>query len=32
MKSKFRNKPFLDKTLKGSVDLVVLGDSVLLER
>ncbi len=32
MKSKSQNTPFLDKTLKGSVDLVVLGDSVLLER
>jgi dihydroorotase len=32
MKSKSRNTPFLDRTLKGSVDLVVLGDDVLLER
>ena len=32
MKSKSRNTPFLDKTLKGSVDLVVLGDEVLLDR
>jgi dihydroorotase len=32
MKSKSRNTPFLDKTLKGSVDLVVLGENVLLER
>ncbi|HEX5791300.1 MAG TPA: dihydroorotase [Luteolibacter sp.] len=32
MKSKSRNTPFLDKTLQGSVDLVVLGDQVLLER
>jgi dihydroorotase len=32
MKSKSRNTPFLDKTLKGRVDLVVLGDAVLLER
>ena len=32
MKSKSQNTPFLDKTLKGSVDLVVLGESVLLER
>jgi len=32
MKSKSRNTPFLDKTLKGRVDLVVLGDEVLLER
>ena len=30
MKSKSRNTPFLDKTLKGRVDLVVLGDQVLL--
>ena len=32
MKSKSRNTPFLDKTLKGRVDLVVLGKEVLLER
>lgn len=32
MKSKARNTPFLDKTLKGSVDLVVLGEEILLER
>ncbi len=32
MKSKSQNTPFLDKTLKGSVDLVVLGSEVLLER
>lgn len=32
MKSKSRNTPFLDKTLMGSVDLVMLGDEVLLER
>lgn len=32
MKSKSRNTPFLDKTLKGRVDLVVLGDAILLER
>lgn len=32
MKSKSSNTPFLDKTLKGSVDIVVLGDEVLLER
>jgi dihydroorotase len=32
MKSKSRNTPFLDKTLKGSVDLVVLGENVLLDR
>jgi dihydroorotase len=32
MKSKSQNTPFLDKTLKGSVDLVVRGTQVLLER
>jgi len=32
MKSKSQNTPFLDKTLKGSVDLVVLGRDILLER
>jgi dihydroorotase len=32
MKSKSQNTPFLNKTLKGSVDLVVLGENVLLER
>lgn len=32
MKSKSRNTPFIDNTLKGRVDLVVLGDEVLLER
>jgi dihydroorotase len=32
MKSKSQNTPFLDKTLKGSVDLVVLGEDVLLDR
>ena len=32
MKSKARNTPFLDKTLKGSVDLVVLGTEILLDR
>jgi dihydroorotase len=32
MKSKSRNTPFLDRTLKGSVDLVVRGGEVLLER
>lgn len=32
MKSKSQNTPFLDKTLKGRVDMVVLGDDVLLER
>lgn len=32
MKSKSSNTPFLDKTLQGSVEMVVLGDKVLLER
>lgn len=32
MKSKSQNSPFLDKTLQGRVELVVLGDQVLLER
>jgi len=32
MKSKSSNTPFLDKTVKGSVEMVVLGDEVLLER
>jgi dihydroorotase len=32
MRSKSQNTPFLDKTLMGSVDLVVLGDNILLER
>jgi dihydroorotase len=32
MRSKSDNTPFLDKTLKGRVDMVVLGDQVLLER
>jgi len=32
MQSKSRNTPFLDQTLRGSVDLVVLGKKVLLER
>lgn len=32
MKSKSQNTPFLDKTLKGSVDLVILGDEILLDR
>lgn len=32
MQSKSQNTPFLDKTLDGSIDLVVLGDEVLLER
>ncbi|MBK1884468.1 dihydroorotase [Luteolibacter pohnpeiensis] len=32
MKSKSRNTPFLDQTLKGRVDLVILGDEILLQR
>jgi len=32
MKSKSRNTPFLDQTLNGRVDLVVLGEEILLER
>ncbi len=32
MKSKSSNTPFLDKTVKGSVEVVVLGDEILLER
>jgi dihydroorotase len=32
MKSKSSNTPFLDCTLKGSVEMVVLGDEILLER
>jgi dihydroorotase len=32
MKSKSQNTPFLNKTLKGSVELVILGDQILLER
>jgi len=32
MKSKSRNTPFIDQTLKGRVDLVVLGKTILLER
>ena len=32
LKSKSRNSPFYGKTLKGSVDVVVLGNQVLLER
>ncbi len=32
MQSKSQNTPFLDKTLDGSIDLVVLGDEVLLDR
>ncbi len=32
MKSKSRNTPFIDRTLNGRVDLVVLGTEILLER
>ena len=32
MKSKSQNTPFLDKTLNGRIDLVILGDEILLER
>lgn len=32
MRSKSQNTPFLDKTLDGSIDLVVLGDEILLDR
>jgi dihydroorotase len=32
MKSKSQNTPFLDKTLRGHVALVVLGDQILLDR
>ena len=32
MKSKSQNTPFIDQTLKGSVDLVILGTEILLER
>jgi dihydroorotase len=32
MKSKSRNTPFLDQTLSGRVDLVMLGETILLER
>lgn len=32
MRSKSQNTPFLDQTLTGSVDLVVLGETILLER
>jgi dihydroorotase len=32
MKSKSQNTPFLDKTLSGRVELVILGDLILLER
>jgi dihydroorotase len=32
MKSRSSNTPFLDKKLKGSVEMVVLGDEILLER
>jgi dihydroorotase len=32
MKSKSQNTPFIDQTLRGSVDLVILGAELLLER
>ncbi|QTN33972.1 hypothetical protein HZ994_17160 [Akkermansiaceae bacterium] len=32
MKSKSQNTPFLEKTLSGRVDLVVLEDELILER
>jgi dihydroorotase len=32
MKSKSQNTPFIDQTLKGRVDLVILGAEILLER
>ncbi|WP_411828189.1 dihydroorotase [Luteolibacter sp. AS25] len=32
MKSKAQNTPFLDKTLQGRIDLVVLGNEILLKR
>jgi len=32
MRSKSQNTPFLDKTLSGSIDLVVVGEEILLER
>ncbi|MDB4552382.1 dihydroorotase, partial [bacterium] len=32
MRSRSSNTPFLNKTLKGSVEMVVLGDEILLER
>ncbi|MGJ8676855.1 MAG: dihydroorotase [Akkermansiaceae bacterium] len=32
MQSKSQNTPFLNKTLDGSIDLVVLGDQILLQR
>ncbi len=32
MKSKSQNTPFLDKTLQGRIDLVILGNEILLER
>ncbi len=32
MKSKSQNTPFIDQTLKGRVDLVILGTEILLER
>jgi dihydroorotase len=32
MKSKSQNTPFIDQTLKGRVDLVILDTEILLER
>jgi dihydroorotase len=32
MKSKSQNTPFINQTLKGRVDLVMLGNEILLER
>jgi dihydroorotase len=32
MKSKSLNTPFLDQTLSGRVDLVMLGEKILLDR
>ncbi len=32
MQSKSQNTPFLDKTLNGRVELVLLGDQILLDR
>ena len=32
MRSRSSNTPFLNKTLKGSIEMVVLGDEILLER
>ena len=32
MRSRSSNTPFLNRTLKGSVEMVVLGDEILLER